>query len=86
MTKFNWKQRIQKEYNQPVKKVIMAFLEKRFSRAKTAAALGIHYDTLRNYLIKENIQWCHRKELNELCKGRPFENNNNPYGCKGRGK
>ena len=86
MNKFRWKERVRKEYGVPIKEVVMRFIEKRFSKNKCVASLGIDHSTLKRYCEQEKIVWCSRKELNDYCKPRPFNNKNNPWGCKGRGQ
>lgn len=84
MTKFQWKKRITKEFGRPVEEVIRQHNNRHFSKNKTAMNLGINIETLNKFCKEHQIEWCQRKDFNQLCKARPTGSSNNPWGCKGK--
>jgi uncharacterized protein YlaI len=83
-----WQQRVEAEFEMPLKEVIRLFIKDGYSRNMAAATMEIDKDTLKRYCLKNKITFPDRMHLRDECKPRCFKRGivRNPWGRKGKPK
>ena len=83
-----WQQRVEEEFEMPLKELIRLFIKDRYSRNMAADTMEIDRGTLRRYCLRNKIVFPDRMSLRDECKPRCFKKGivRNPWGRKGKPK
>ena len=83
-----WQQRVEEDFEMPLKELIRLFIKDRYSRNMAADTMEIDRGTLRRYCLKNKIVFPDRMSLRDECKPRCFKKGivRNPWGRKGKPK
>lgn len=82
-----WRQRVRREFDMPVRDLIVSFARDRYSKRLCAGAIGITRQTLIAYCNKEHIEFPKRSDLRDECKPKAYGMKgkvNNPWGRRGK--
>lgn len=83
-----WQQRVENDFEMPLKELIRLFIKDRYSRNMAADTMEIDRNTLKRYCLRNKITFPDRMHLRDECKPRCFKQGivRNPWGRKGKPK
>jgi hypothetical protein len=86
--KHRWRHIVAREFERPVKDLVLSFARDGYSKRLCAGAIGITRQTLTRFCVENGIEFPKQRDMREECKPKPGKRGytNNPWGRYGRPK